>query len=76
MSSRSGRSGAPADIGFLMIRVYLPPQQNFSTVPLPSITIKARGHAAVTLPRCGSRQRTKQLGSSGVGKRILKLVKG
>jgi hypothetical protein len=38
----------PADIGFLMIRVYLPPQLNFSAVPLP--TIKARGQAAVTLP--------------------------
>ena len=66
----------PADIGFLMIRVYLPPQLNFSAVPLPSITIKARGQAAVTLPRCGSRQGTRMHGSSGLGKRILKLVKG
>jgi hypothetical protein len=66
----------PADIGFLMIRVYLPPQLNFSAVPLPSITIKARGQAAVTLPRCGSRQPTRTLGTSGLGKRILKLVKG
>jgi hypothetical protein len=66
----------PSDIGFLMIRVYLPPQLNFSVVPLPSITIKARGQAAVTLPRCGSRQGTRMLGSSGLGKRILKLVRG
>ena len=66
----------PGDIGFLMIRVYLPPQLNFSAVPLPSISIKARGEAAVTLPRCGSRHGTKILGSSKLGKRILTLVKG
>jgi len=66
----------PKDIGFLMIRVYLPPALNFSTVPLPSITIEQAGRTAVTLRRCGSRHGTKQLSSSGLGMRILKLVTG
>jgi hypothetical protein len=66
----------PKDIGFLMVRVYLPPELNFATVSLPSITIKNRGEKAVTLPRCGSHGKTKKLGSSALGTKILKLVKG
>jgi hypothetical protein len=66
----------PKAIGFLMIRVYLPPDLNFNTVPLPSITIKEPGQKAVTLHRCGSREGTKRLSSSASGRKILKLVKG
>ena len=42
----------PADVGFLILRAYLP-QGGFGAVPLPEITLDyADGHA-VTLPRCG-----------------------
>jgi len=73
----SPTSGAlPKDIGFLMIRVYLPPQLNFSSVPLPSITITMPGRKAVTLPRCGSRTGSAKLGSSALGAKVLQLLKG
>ncbi len=66
----------PSDVGFLMVRVYLPPGLNFSSVPLPSITIKQPGKAAVTLKRCAKRDPTGHLRSSGLGKKILKLLAG
>ena len=41
----------PADIGFVLLRAYLP-EGGFGTVPLPELTLSyADGHA-VTLPRC------------------------
>jgi hypothetical protein len=66
----------PKNIGFLMMRVYLPPNLNFNRVALPSITIKQPGSKAVTLRRCGSRRGTRKLSSSPLGRKILKLVMG
>lgn len=66
----------PADVGFLMMRVYLPPGLDFSTVTLPAITIKDPGHRAVTLHHCGKGEGTKRLGASGLGRKILKVVAG
>ncbi|MCX6385951.1 MAG: hypothetical protein NTV40_04835 [Solirubrobacterales bacterium] len=66
----------PADIGFIMVRVYLPPELNFAAISLPSITIKEAGKQAVTLKRCGGGEGTRKLNLSGVGRKILKLLKG
>ena len=66
----------PKDVGFLMIRVYLPPGLDFSSVPLPSITIKQPGEKAVTLAKCAAGTGTKKLARSTIGKKILKLVAG
>ena len=75
-AARPTSGAVPKDIGFLMIRVYLPPELNFSAVPLPSFTITMPGSKAVTLPRCGSREGAKKLGSSALGAKILTLLKG
>lgn len=66
----------PKGVGFLMVRAYLPPGLNFSAVPLPTITIKQPGKAAVTLKRCVKRDPTEYFRSTDLGKKLLKLLLG
>lgn len=73
---RTPSGGLPGDFGFLMVRVYLPPDLDFSAVSLPSITIKHRGRKPVTLPRCGSGEGTSKLNASAVGRKTLDLASG
>lgn len=66
---------APARLGFLVYRVYLPANMDFSSVPLPTLSVvNARGDVS-PLPRCQTKERP-QLATLKQGVKLLSALKG
>jgi hypothetical protein len=49
----SPTSSLPSDLGFIILRSYLP-HDGFDQVPLPSVSMQSTGGQIATLPQCGS----------------------